>query len=51
MDEISLDLLSAGLMGLCSVVLLLGVMNDNGLIAASGLGLIGLNVYLQLERK
>ena len=51
MDSISLDVSSTGLFGLSAIVWLLGVGNDNGLIAASGLIAIALNTYLQLGRK
>ena len=51
MNAISSDLFSIGLVGLSAVAWLLGVMNDNGVIAASGLTLVALNTYLQLGRK
>ena len=50
MDSISRDLFNAGLFSLGAVIQLLGVMNNNGLIAASGLILIALNTYRQLGR-
>ena len=50
MDALHSELFNIGVFGLGAAVWILGVMCNNGLVAASGLGLIAFKTYLQLDR-